>query len=146
MEPKFELDGRDRTTFSPFILEDARDSEWEDVRLEFSDWPWLKALCGGDDIDGYYLNGYGVQGLVLATRLLHGLVPAVETMHLNSEGGTCYIHFTEFDEAVRTATLCAAMIRDKKLLRQAAAVAKEKRLGDGVFWYDGESGGGGQVS
>jgi hypothetical protein len=29
------------------------------VRLSFSDWMWLHATHGADEIDGSYLNGYG---------------------------------------------------------------------------------------
>ena len=66
----------------------------------------------------------------MATRLLNGLEPASETMNPNSEGDTCYIHFVDLDDAVRTATLCAAMIKDKALLRQAAVTAEENGFGD----------------
>lgn len=112
MKPNFDSEGHDRTTFAPFALHDCRDTEWKDVRLEFSDWDWIHEFCGGDSIGDYYLNGPGVEGLVMATRLLNGLDPESDTMNLNSEGDTCYIHFSDFDDAVQTAALCAAMIKD----------------------------------
>jgi len=130
MTPNFDSEGHDRTTFAPFVLRDCRDSKWKDVRLEFSNWNWLHDFCDGDSIGDYYLNGPGVEGLVMATRLLNGLEASPETMNPNSEGDACYIHFTDFDDAVQTATLCAAMIKDKTLLRQAAITAQENGFGD----------------
>jgi hypothetical protein len=130
MTPTFDSEGHDRKTFAPFILHDCRDTEWKDVRLEFSDWDWLHDFCGGNTVGDYYLNGPGVEGLVMATRVLNGLDPDPDTMDPNSEGDACYIHFSDFDEAVRTATLCAAMIKDKALLSQAAAKAEENGFGD----------------
>ncbi len=131
MNPKFDSDGIDRTTFATFILHDCRETEWKDVRLEFSDWDWLQEQCGGDSIDDFYLNGYGVEGLVLAPRLLNDLEPEPDTMDTDSEGGACFIHFSDLAEAVRTAELCAAMIKDPKLRREAVAAAKENGFGDG---------------
>ena len=130
MTPNFDSKGTDRTTFAPFLLHDARNSKWKDVRLEFSNWDWLHDFCGGESIGDYYLNGPGVEGLVVATRLLNNLEPNPDSMHLNSEGDACYIHFIDFDEAVRTATLCSKMIKDKALLQQAAITAAENGWGD----------------
>jgi hypothetical protein len=130
MRPTFDSNGSDETTFAPFVLEDCRDTEYKDLRLRFSDWDWLHKHCGGDTVDDYYLNGYGVQDLVLTARVLNGLEPISETMDTNSEGDTCYIHFSNFDEAVRTAEISASMIRDMGLLRQAVAAAKENGFGD----------------
>lgn len=130
MIPTFDSEGIDRTTFAPFVLYDCRDTEYGDLRLEFSDWDWLHDFCGGDSIEDYYLNGPGVEGLVMATRLLNGLEADSDSMDPNSEGDTCYIHFANFDEAVQTAELCAAMIKDHDLLRQAAATAEENGFGD----------------
>ena len=130
MTPSFDSEGIDRTTFAPFVLYDCRDTEWKDLRLEFSDWDWLHEFCEGDSIDDNYLNGPGVEGLVMATRLLNGLEADRDTMHPNSEGGACYIHFSSFEEAVRTATICATMIKDKNLLRKAVTTAEENGFGD----------------
>jgi hypothetical protein len=129
MTPKFDSEGCDRTTFAPFVLHDCRETEWKDVRLEFSDWDWLHDFCGGDRIDDYYLNGPGVEGLVMAARLLNGLEPVAGTMDPNSEGDACYLHFNDLDEALRTATLSAATLKDKALLRQAVATAQENGFG-----------------
>lgn len=123
---KFDADGNDRTTFAPFVLQDCG----EETRLMFYDWDWLRKKCGGDSIGDYYLNGPGVEGLVLATREMNGLNPDPDTMDPNSEGDACYIHFTDFDEAVQTASLCAKMIQDIKLIRKAAKIAEENGYGD----------------
>ena len=77
-----------------FKLLDARNSKWKDIRLSFSDWDWLKATYGSDGIEGYYFNGPGVEGLVKAARMDAGLDPEAEGIDYNSEGGTCYIHFS----------------------------------------------------
>ena len=130
MTPNFDSKGIDRRTFAPFVLHDCRNTKWKDLRLEFSNWDWLHDICGGDCIGDYYLNGPGVEGLVVATRLLNNLEPNPDTMHLNSEGDACCIHFTDFDDAVRTATLCPKMIKDKALLQQAALSAAENGFGD----------------
>lgn len=130
MQPKFDAEGVDRTTFAPFVLHDCRQTEWEDLRLEFTDWDWLHERCDGDTIDDYYLNGPGVEGLVMAARLLNGLDADSDTMDPDSEGDACLIHFSDFDEAVRTAEISARMIKDMKLLGQAVATAEEHGFGD----------------
>jgi hypothetical protein len=61
---------------------------------------------------------------------MNGLTPDPDTMDPNSEGDACYIHFTDLDEAVQTATLCAQMIQDLKLIRKAAKIAEENGYGD----------------
>lgn len=129
-DPPFDSNGADRVTFAPFVLYDARNTESADLRLEFSNWKWLHDLCGGDTLDDYYLNGPGVEGLVLATRVLNRLEADSETMELNSEGDACYIHFSDFEEAIETATLCAAMIKDRRAIQKAAEVASENGWGD----------------
>jgi hypothetical protein len=111
MTPNFDSEGSDRTTFAPFILHDCRDTEYNDLRLEFSEWEWLLEHFG-EVLSDYELNGYGIEELVLAVRQLSNLEPELESMHLNSEGDTCYIHFKSFEDAVETATLAALMIRD----------------------------------
>lgn len=130
MTPNFDANSTDRTTFAPFVLHDCRQSKWNDLRLEFSNWAWLHKQCGGNELDEYYLNGYGVEGLVMAARQLNGLDPDSPAMNRNSEGDACYIHFSDFDEAVQTAEISAKMIRDMKLLREAVATAKEHGFGD----------------
>lgn len=128
-QPTFDSDGNDATTFAPFILRNALDTEWKDIRLEFSDWDWIHSRYG-DSIDDYYLNGPGVQGLVFATRMVNGLEPISDTMDPNSEGDTCYIHFTSMDEVVQTADLCAKMIISDEAIRSTAKVSEENDFYD----------------
>jgi len=124
------VEGRDKTTFAPFELIDCRDTEWSDVRLSFSDWSWLHETHGTDTIDDWYLNGYGVQGLVLAARVAAGLNAFPEGLEPNSEGDTCFIHFEDLDLAVETAQLGQAMIGDRDKVTALVAVARENDLED----------------
>jgi hypothetical protein len=128
--PTFDTTGADKTTFAPFILIDARSSQWKDVRLSFSDWDWFEATHGSDTIDDYYFNGYGVQGVVQAARLAAGLEPEAEGIDYDSEGDACFIHFRNFEEAVRTAELAAATIADSTALRRMIVLAREKGFED----------------
>src|SRR6187549_1815438 len=63
--PKFNDEGVDGLTYAPFVLVNALDTEYRDVRLSFSDWKWLHEKHGqgqsiGDQYIGdYYLSGYG---------------------------------------------------------------------------------------
>jgi hypothetical protein len=129
-DPQFDSSGIDRTTFAPMALIDQRDSEWKDVRLSFDAWGWLHELCGGDSVDGYYLNGQGVQGLVMACRLHAGLDVEAEGIVYNSEGDTCFIHFSNLEDAVQTARLAADMLRDRAQIAEMVEVARENGLED----------------
>ncbi len=115
----------DASEFQPFELVDGRDTRWADVRISFDDWEWLRKEYG-DDINGYSLNGYGVQGLVLATRIINGLPAYTESMDPNSEINTCYIHFKKYDEAIETIKLASEMINDKRLIIEAIEVAQKE--------------------
>lgn len=115
--------------FQPFTFVDNSQSKWGDLRVSFDNWEWLKETHG-DDIDGYYLNGYGVQGLVLAARLLKGLPAYTPTMELNSEGDTCYLIFQSYDEAIETIQIASEMINNKSFLLQSIKVAKHHRLNE----------------
>lgn len=126
----FDDQGVDRNSFAPFILINQLDSEWKDVRLSFSDWDWIAKLDANHTINGYYLNGYGVQGLVMACRLNAGLDIEADGIDYNSEGDTCFIHFTSLDQAVRTARLAADMFKDRCKLEALIKIAQEKELDD----------------
>jgi hypothetical protein len=128
--PHFDKDGIDRDTFAPFILRNALDTEWADVRLEFSDWDWLHGKYG-DTVDGYYLNGYGVEGLDKATRSANGLDPWGEGIDYNSEGDACYVHFKSMEEVLRTAALSVEMISSVAGLKAAIQLAEENGWADG---------------
>jgi hypothetical protein len=124
------VDGKDGTTFAPFVLFDCRDSEWNDVRLSFSEWSWFEEQFGTDTIDDYYFNGYGVQGILLAARIQAGLDPYGDGMEPNSEGDTCYIHFPDLESAVDTAKLALAAISDRSLLEALITIARDNDLED----------------
>jgi hypothetical protein len=114
--------------YAPFKLENLLNTEWKDVRLSFSDWEWLRARHGEDEIDGYYLNGYGVEGLVKAVLSGDGIDLDNADIHFNSEGDTCYIHFKTLDLATRAAELAARMIRDRQSIIDMIAIARERGL------------------
>jgi hypothetical protein len=129
--PQFDSTGRDPHTYAPFILLNALDTQWKDVRLTFHDWDWLKQTHDTDTLGNYYFNGYGLDGLVMACRLSAGLDPQPHTIYYNSEGGACYIHFTDLAEAIQTAELAAAMLQDREKLIAMIAVAQENGFDDG---------------
>ncbi|MCA9175121.1 MAG: hypothetical protein KDB14_11615 [Planctomycetales bacterium] len=128
-QPTF-VDGRDATTYAPFILIDCRDTKWGDVRLQFSDHQWTHDHIGSEYIGDCYLNGYGIQGLVLAARARAGLEPLAEGMEPNSEGDTCYLHFADLASAVETASLAHAMIHAADQREACANLAVEEGLDD----------------
>ena len=121
---------RDDKTCAPFVLHDWRESESKDVRLEFNNWDLLQAKVGDDRIGDYYLNGPGVQGLVIGARILAGLDPMPAGMMPNSEGDTCYIHFGDMDTAIETARLAQAMIGDRTKIEACAQVAADEGFDD----------------
>jgi hypothetical protein len=129
-QASFDAEGWDRTTFAPFVLHDCRSSQWSDVRLSFSDWGFIKKLAGGDSLDGYYLNGYGVEGLVKAAMHTAGLDPNDEAIDWNSEGDTCHIHFKSFDTALKAAAAAAKMVATRADVLAAVAVAREHGFED----------------
>jgi hypothetical protein len=130
-QPQFDSTGFDRQTYAPFVLQNALETKWKDVRLSFDNWDWLEETYGTDTIDDYYLNGYGIERLVMAGRLSAGLPPEPDTIHYNSEGDTCYIHFTDLAEAVRTAELAAEMLQERERLVAMIALARENGFEEG---------------
>lgn len=128
-EPVF-TDGRDDTTFAPFVLIDCRDQEWNDVRLQFNNWDLLHKTTGGDSVGDYYLNGPGVQGIVIASRILAGLDPLPPGVEPNSEGDTCYMHFADLATAVETASLAQKVIGDRSKIEECANLALDEGFDD----------------
>lgn len=128
--PSFDAKGQDRTTFAPFKLQNCLATEWADVRLSFDDWGFLHGLMGTDTVDGYYLNGYGVEGLVRAALLAAGGDPDGDEMHGNSEGDTCYLHFTSLESAVAAATAAAAMMKSRERVAELIKIAREHGFED----------------
>jgi hypothetical protein len=67
--------------------------------------------------------------------VISDLGEAVSTANFNregidSEGNTCYIHFSSLDDAVQTAQLAAEMIKDPERIVAMIAVARENDLKD----------------
>ncbi|GHB97934.1 hypothetical protein [Cerasicoccus arenae] len=129
--PNFTVEGIDFKTFSPFILHNDLETESKNIRLEFSNWEWLEAEYSDSDTNDYYLNGYGMEGLVKAVRIIAGLPPEPESIEYDSEDDTCNIHFSDLDDARQTAELASAMITTYKKLLQAIQVARDNDLEDG---------------
>ncbi len=125
-----ELDS-DSETFAPFVLQNELDSEWKDVRLEFSAWEWIETTYGTDTIDDYYLNGPGVEVLVKAALWSNGINPEMPGIHYNSEADTCYIHFEDMNTAIQAAELAAQSINDPQRLRDTIKIAIEQDFEDG---------------
>lgn len=117
--------GVDTTTFAPFKLFDELASKWTDVRLSFDDWTWFD-----EEVDDYYMNGYGIEGLVKACLFVNGVNPDDEGIHYNSEANTCYIHFKDLELANRAAQWAAVMANDKAVLNQMITVAREEGFED----------------
>lgn len=131
MSPTFDEHGLDSQTYAPFTLHNCLDSEWHDVRLSFSDWTWLQAKYGTESVvDEYYLNGYGIEGLVKAVLFEANVDLESDDIEFDSEGDTCYIHFQHMDQATHAAALAAAMISQEATLKAAIAIAREEGFED----------------
>ncbi len=128
--PSFDDKGFDEKTYFPFKLQNCLATEWSDVRLFFENWSWLHEKHGGDEIDDYYLNGYGVEGLVKAVLFNAKFDIENEEIEFNSEGSTCYIHFKKLEMAVSAAELASSMISDTKATKKMIAVAIEEGFDD----------------
>ncbi|VAW78341.1 hypothetical protein MNBD_GAMMA12-3783 [hydrothermal vent metagenome] len=124
------IDDIDKSTYFPFELIDARKTKCKDVRLSFNDWDWFSETYNTDIINDYYMNGYGVQGLVLAARVAEGLEAYSDEMEPNSEGDTCYIMFSDLETAVETAEIASKMIKDRQIIERIIIVARENDLED----------------
>ena len=90
----------------------------------------LAYVPGDDHIGDCYLNGYGIQGMVIAARVIAGLEPLPPGADPDSEGDTCYMHFADLDSAVETATLAHAMIHDPERRAECARLAVEEGFDD----------------
>ena len=107
------------------MLQDCRATEWKDVRLTFDQWDLVHQLAGGESLDDYYLNGYGVEGLAMAMMSSAGMDVESDTIHNNSEGDTCNIHFTQLETAVTAAAAAAGLMTRREKLAAAVALACE---------------------
>jgi len=118
----------DETTYHPFKIIDGRDSQWSDVRLSFDDWGWFQDTYKTDTINDYYMNGYGIQGLVLASRVAAGLAAYPDGLDPNSEGDTCYLIFQDHASAIETAQLAKEMISNRASIEKMINIAREHDL------------------
>jgi hypothetical protein len=116
--------------YAPFTIHNARDTQWKDVRLSFYDWAWLENTHGSITIDGYYMNGYGVEGLVRAVMFANEIDPDGNGIEGNSEGDTCLLHFTSLELATKVAHLAAAMIKDPTRLAEMIQIARDQGFED----------------
>lgn len=128
--PVFDAQKRDRVTFAPFVLTDGRQTKWQNLCLFFCDWAWFERVHGSDKIDGYYLNGYGIQGLVEAVMFDAGIRPPQGDVELSSEADTCFVYFKDLDTAVTVASAASAMIQDRAALRRMIQVARAQGFED----------------
>ena len=123
--PVLNQEGKDSTSYAPFTLEDCRATQWQDLRLSFDDWEWLQQRYGDEPIDDYYLNGYGLEGLIKAMLLKQGTDLESDEISFNFEGDTCYIHFKDLHQAVNTATRAARMMASEQEIKHMIQLARE---------------------
>ena len=128
--PVFDEKGLDRQTFAPFVLDNWLDTKWNHVRLFFDDATWLNRKYGTDSIAGYYLNGYGIQGLVEAALIAANIQVPPDRIKFDSEADTCNIYFKDLDVAVKAAQVAASMIQDRNRIEKMIEVAREHGLED----------------
>jgi hypothetical protein len=126
------VNGIDSETFAPVELIDQRNSQWKDVRLSFDAWDQLREVVGNSEgyLDDYYLNGYSVQGLVMACRLQAGLDPYGPGIDYDSEANTCFIHFADLNDALATAELASDMLRSRDKIAAMIGIAREHGFED----------------
>ena len=98
--------------------------------LAVAAWDWLDRTAGADTLDGYHLNGYGIQGSVQAALFAANLEMRPDEVHFDSEGDTCNIHFKNLDDAVRAANLACEMINDPAALARMVRIARERGFED----------------
>lgn len=135
LEPQFDSEGADRTTFSPFELFDGRNFEEGTSLLRFHAWGHFQTMFGDEldhnSVDEFYFNGYGVESLVKACRLDAGLDVEAEGIEYDSEGSACYIYFSKLEDAVATARLVSEMMQDRAKIRAIVQIAKKEGFDDG---------------
>lgn len=98
------------------------------VRLSFFDWSWLEKQHGSIEIDGYYMNGPGVEGLVQAVMFTNKIES--DDIEGDSEGDACLLYFPNVALATRVGELAAAMIKDRAQLAKTITIAREEGFED----------------
>ena len=110
---------------APFKIDDIAD---RGVRLSFFDWSWLEKQHGSIEIDGYYMNGPGVEGLVQAVMFANKIES--DDIEGDSEGDACLLYFPNVALATRVGELAAAMIKDRAQLAKTITIAREEGFED----------------
>ena len=110
--------------YAPFTINAIGDT----VRLSFFDWEWLEKKHGSIEIDGYYMNGPGVEGLVRAVMFANDI--PTDEIEGDSEGDACLLYFTQADLATRVAHLAAAVIKDRAQLAKTIEIARDQGFED----------------
>jgi hypothetical protein len=111
----------------PFLLVD----EQGEFRLIFNDWDWLHEQLGGETFDEYSFNGYGMEGLIKAVRLMNHLSVESSNIEYNSSGDYCLIIFPDVRDAERSALLTIDVIKDGKKLIETIGVARKNGFDEG---------------
>ena len=112
-------------SIAPFTIDDIAD---RGVRLSFFDWSWLEKQHGSIEIDGYYMNGPGVEGLVQAVMFANKIES--DDIEGDSEGDACLLYFPNVALATRVGELAAAMMKDRAQLAKAITIAREEGFED----------------
>jgi hypothetical protein len=113
-------------SYAPFRIDDIGGPPLGDrgsVRLSFFDWGWLEKQHGSIEIEGYYMNGPGVEGLVRAVMFANKI--ASKNVEGDSEGDACLLYFTDVQAATHVARLAAAMMKDRTQLAEAITIARK---------------------
>lgn len=113
-----------QASFAPFVIDQLDDT----VRLSFFDWDWLEKTHGSIELDDYYLNGPGVEGLVRAVMWKNKING--DDVEGDSEGDACLLYFDDLETATRVGVLAAAMIVDRAKLAKAIEIAREEGFED----------------
>jgi hypothetical protein len=124
-KPKQTAAAKPAGSVAPFTIDDIAD---RGVRLSFFDWGWLEKQHGSIEIDGYYMNGPGVEGLVQAVMFANKIES--DDIEGDSEGDACLLYFPNVALATRVGQLAAAMIKDRAQLAKTIEIARAEGFED----------------
>ena len=124
-KPKQTVAAKPASSVAPFKIDDIAG---RGVRLSFFDWSWLEKQHGSIEIDGYYMNGPGVEGLVQAVMFANKIES--DDVEGDSEGDACLLYFPNVALATRVGELAAAMIKDRAQLAKSITLAREEGFED----------------
>lgn len=114
----------DENRFAPLTIENALDTEKNDVCLSFANRQWLENQ-NLVFVDDYYMNGYGIERLIQTILVIEGTNPFSDGIEYASEASACHVHFVDVDLAIRTAKLAAKMLNSPAILKKVIEVARE---------------------